>query len=38
MTEEYAAARYEDACQLLPARLRSAALALSRRQHSGSSP
>ena len=35
MTEEYAAARYEDACQLLPARLRSAALALSRREKAG---
>lgn len=30
MTEEYAAARYEDACALLPGRLRGAALALDR--------
>ena len=28
MTEEYAASRYEEACSLLPLRLRSAALAL----------
>ena len=32
MTEEYAAARYEDACRLLPVRLRGAALALCRRE------
>lgn len=31
MTEEYAAARYEDACALLPGRLRAAAMAISRR-------
>ena len=30
MTEEYAAARFEDACALLPARLRTAALLLER--------
>lgn len=35
MTEEYAAARYEDACRLLPARLGRLALALSRREKAG---
>ena len=32
MTEEYAAARYEDACALLPGRLRAAAMSIERRQ------
>ena len=32
MTEEYAAARYEDACALLPGRLRTAAMLLERRR------
>ena len=32
MTEEYAAARYEDACALLPGRLRAAAMSIGRRQ------
>ena len=31
MTEEYAASRYEDACALLPGRLRAAAMSISRR-------
>ncbi len=32
MTEEYAASRYEEACALLPGRLRAAAMAIDRRQ------
>ena len=32
MTEEYAVSRYEEACQLLPGRLRAAALAAGRRE------
>ena len=32
MTEEYAASRYEEACALLPSRLRTASLALPLRQ------
>lgn len=32
MTEEYAASRYEEACALLPGRLRSAAMTIDRRQ------
>jgi len=32
MTEEYAAARYEDACALLPGRLRAAAMTVERSQ------
>ena len=32
MTEEYAASRYEDACALLPGRLRAAAMSISQRE------
>ena len=32
MTEEYAASRYEEACALLPGRLRAAAMSIDRRQ------
>ena len=33
MTEEYAASRYEEACGLLPLRLRTAAMALPMVEH-----